>query len=227
MIKKLLITSLMFLFLFNQEAKATGVPVIDVAGIAQMIKDGIVRAKEFSQEIGEAKRRLKEMEATADHYKDMVDGHYSFEDIINDRTLNEHLALGDWKDIYNDSNDLSQLRGEFDMESPSYTTQAKWDRELKEYSAQKRFYEISTARNKKLQNLLDQFTTAINPAAKADLANSINYENAQIKNDSQMMESMTLLMQKKEMFETRNAEIEKRRVWMNEGIPRPQYNKKN
>jgi type IV secretion system protein VirB5 len=226
--KKLLIVILFSIpLLFNQQVKATGIPVVDIAGILQMVVDGFARAKEFSQQIGEAKARLNEMKDSADHYKDMVDGHFDFEALLNDPTLNKHLALDDWKDIYNDTSDLANLRGEFGMYSDDPAVQAKYDRELKQYSAQSRFYDISTNRNKNLQNLLTQFQTAINPAAKADLANSISYESAQIKNDAQMMESMTLMMQQKQMLESRKSERASRENWMETGIDRPVYTPPN
>ena len=77
---------------------------------------------------------------------------------------------------------------------------------------------MSVERNKNLNNLLEQFEIAENPAAKADLANSISFANAQLKNDAQMMETMSLLMQHKETIEANKASYEKIQTLKGEGL---------
>ena len=204
--KKLLVaTALAIPLTFNPVANATGIPVVDVAGILQMVTDGLVRAQEFQQQISEAKNRLNELKNSADHYKEMVEGHFDFETLLNDPLLNQHLALNNWKDIYNNVQDIQSLRDEFDMHSNDPAIQKRYDSELQQYSAQKRFYDSAVKRNKNMKNLLNQFNTATNPAAKADLANSIQFENTQMENDAKMMESMAMLMQQKANYEKTRA----------------------
>lgn len=218
--KKIMVVSLLAIpLMFNNVARATGIPVVDVAGILQMVVDGLARAQEFEQQIKEAKNRLTELKNTADHYKDMVEGHYDFETILNDPLLNEHLALDDWKDIYNDTSNLQSLRDEFDMHSNNPAVQERYDSELQQYSAQKRFYDMSVQRNKNMKSLLNQFNSATNPAAKADLANSIQFENTQLENDAKMMESMTMLMEQKINYEKTRAANEKMEVITGAGMP--------
>jgi type IV secretion system protein VirB5 len=207
--KKFIVMLLVLSLSYNQTVSASGVPTIDIASIIQGLKDALIRAKEFKQQIKEAKNRLNEMRNSSEHYRDMVDGHFDFESILNDPTLNKYLALDDWKDIYNDTSDLSDLRDEFGMVSNNPTTQKKYDRKLQTYSAQSKFYDMSVKRNDNLKDLLAQFTTATNPAAKADLANSIQFENARIKNDAKMMESMTALMEQTATLEHEQRSLEK------------------
>jgi len=208
--KKLFIIALLVLpMTLSQPVNASGVPTIDIAAIIQSLKDALVRAKEFKQQINEAKNRLNEMKNTADHYKDMVEGHFDFEDILNDPNLNKELALDDWKDIYNDTTDLANMRDEFGMVSSDPKIQKMFDKKLQAYRAQTKYYEISKQRNDNLTNLLAQFKTATNPAAKADLANSIQFESAQIKNDSKMMETMTALMEQTSTLEHQQQSVEK------------------
>lgn len=207
--KKLILATLIAAPLTMQPVYATGIPVVDVAGILQMVTEGLARAQEFRQQISEARNRLGQLKDDAEFYKDMVDGHFDFERILNDPTLNQYLALDDWKQIYNDVDDLANLRDEFNMHSDNPAIQKRYDSELKQYAAQERFYEMSVKRNKNLQALLRQFSSATNPAAKADLANSIQFENAQLKNDAEMMETMTTLMQQKQNYEATRAAREK------------------
>ncbi len=166
-----------------------------------MITDGLARAKEFKQNMDEARNRLNEMKSSADHYKKMVDGHFNFEDVLNDPYANQFMALDDWKQIYNDSAGLAELRQEFGMYSDDPVVQRQYDNKLRQYNAQTKFYKASVERNKKMQSLLGQFSTATTPAAKEDIANAIRFEQTQVQNDAQMMATMNTLMEKQRVLE--------------------------
>jgi type IV secretion system protein VirB5 len=219
--KKLIIASLLVIPMSLSLAttvSASGVPTIDIAAIIQSAKAAVIRAKEFQKQLAESEKRLSEMKSQGVHYKDMVDGHYDFESILNNPTLNQNLALDDWKDIYDDTDDLPNLRNEFGMISEDPETQTMYDKELQAYSAQTSFYDTSVQRNNNLNSLLDQFSTATNPAAKADLANSINFENAQIQNDANMMASMTVMMESKRALEKEQRAIAAIELMNGEGL---------
>ncbi|WP_394142880.1 type IV secretion system protein [Vibrio chagasii] len=199
---------------------ASGIPVVDIAGLTQMITDGLARAQEFKQNMEEARNRLSEMQSTADHYKKMVDGHFNFEDVLNDPYANDFMALDDWKQIYNDSTGLAELRQEFGMYSDDPVVQRQYDNKLRQYNAQTKFYKASVERNKKMQSLLGQFSTATTPAAKEDIANAIRFEQTQVQNDAQMMAAMNSLMAKQRVMEADSAARASTKLLLNEGIPR-------
>ncbi|MFA0073411.1 type IV secretion system protein [Vibrio cyclitrophicus] len=199
---------------------ASGIPVVDIAGLTQMITDGLTRAQEFKQNMDEARNRLNEMQSTADHYKKMVDGHFNFEDVLNDPYANDFMALDDWKQIYNDSSGLAELRQEFGMYSDDPVVQRQYDNKLRQYNAQTKFYKASVERNKKMQSLLGQFSTATTPAAKEDIANAIRFEQTQVQNDAQMMAAMNSLMAKQRVMEADSAARASTKLLLNEGIPR-------
>ncbi|OED65897.1 conjugal transfer protein TrbJ [Vibrio tasmaniensis ZS-17] len=199
---------------------ASGIPVVDIAGLTQMITDGLTRAQEFKQNMDEARNRLNEMQSTADHYKKMVDGHFNFEDVLNDPYANDFMALDDWKQIYNDSTGLAELRQEFGMYSDDPVVQRQYDNKLRQYNAQTKFYKASVERNKKMQSLLGQFSTATTPAAKEDIANAIRFEQTQVQNDAQMMAAMNSLMAKQRVMEADSAARASTKLLLNEGIPR-------
>lgn len=199
---------------------ASGIPVVDIAGLTQMITDGLARAKEFKQNMDEARNRLNEMQSTADHYKKMVDGHFNFEDVLNDPYANDFMALDDWKQIYNDSTGLAELRQEFGMYSDDPVVQRQYDNKLRQYNAQTKFYKASVERNKKMQSLLGQFSTAQTPAAKEDIANAIRFEQTQVQNDAQMMATMNTMMEKQRILEAGKRSDEKVKLMFGEGFPR-------
>ena len=205
---------------FPLSVSASGIPVVDIAGLLQMVTDGLARAQEFKQNMDEARNRLGEMKSTADHYKDMVDGHYNFEDILNDPYANQFMAMDDWKQIYDDSTGLAELRQEFDMFSDDPQVQRRYDNKLRMYNAQTKYYKASVERNKKMQTLLIQFSTATTPASKSDIANTIRFEQTQVQNDAQMMATLNKLMENQQRLENGAAARESTRRLLNEGYPR-------
>ncbi len=187
------------------DTHATGIPVVDVASILQMITDGLQEAQQFAQNIQEAQNRLNELKSQGEHYKDMVEGHYNFEDLINDPNINQFMDLSDWKEIYDDTSDLAALRDEFDLHSDNPALQRRYDRKLKQLSTQKKYYEATINRNNQLSDLLDQFNMATTPAAKEDIANAIALHQGQIENDKQMMNAMNSLMKEQQALESSQA----------------------
>jgi type IV secretion system protein VirB5 len=216
--KKIFIILLLITPLAVQNIGASGIPTIDIVSMIQGLKDALVQAKQFKDQISEARNRLNRLKETGKHYKDMVDGHFDWESLLNDPTLNKHLALGNWKKIYDGIGDINNLRDEFHMQSDDPRIQSKWDKQLKAYKVQRDFYYASVKRSENLKNLLKQFSTATNPAAKADLANSIQFENTQVENDAEMMKSMAALMEQKARFEHELSIAESRRKFSEEGI---------
>ncbi|WP_434529569.1 type IV secretion system protein [Vibrio sp. K4] len=179
-----------------------GIPVIDVAGITQMITDSTARAHEFTQSITEARNRLNQMKNQAEHYKSMVEGHYSFEDILTDPNLNDIIDLSDYSDLYDAVDDISDLRDEFGLKSDDPLVQRRYDMQLKQFRFQEMLYERSAKRSERMSRLLGQFETATTPAAKEDLGNSINFEQIQMQNDQQMMVAMSDMLERQKQLET-------------------------
>lgn len=197
---------------------ASGIPTIDIAALIANVKDGLIKVQQFKEKISEAKNRLKQLKATGEHYKEMVDGHINFEDILNDPFLNDHIALGEWKDIYKSIDDISDLRSELDMYSDNPAIQSSYDSKLKQLAVMREFYDMTVERNTNLSNMLDQFTLADNPAAKADLSNSIQFESAQIENDAKMMDTMSAMMEEESALMAEKLAAERMDVAIGSGV---------
>ena len=52
-----------------------------------------------------------------------------------------------------------------------------------------------------MSRLLSQFGSATTPAAKEDLANSINFETMQMQNEQRMMDSMSDMLERRKQLE--------------------------
>ncbi|ELL8242994.1 TPA: conjugal transfer protein TrbJ [Vibrio cholerae] len=211
---------MIFVLVTSSSVYASGIPVVDVASITQMVKDGVVRAKEFQEQMVEARNRLLEMKQQGEHYKQMVEGHYDFEDVLNDPYLNQFIALDDWKEIYDDAQGLEHLRDEFGLYSDDPKVQRRYDSQLRQYQLRQKYYRNSVERNKRMQKLYQEFNGATTPAAKSDIANAISFERMQMQNDDQLMASMDEMMERQQMLERESAARENTRKLFNEGIPR-------
>ncbi|WP_085344650.1 type IV secretion system protein [Vibrio sp. ArtGut-C1] len=180
---------------------ASGIPVVDVAGIAQMITDSATRAQEFSQSISEARNRLNQLKSQAQHYKSMVEGHYGFEEILSDPNLNDAIDLSAYSDLYDAIDDVSDLREEFGLYSDNPVTQRRYDMQLKQLKFQETLYERSAKRQERMSRLLSQFGTATTPAAKEDLGNAINFEKTLMENEQDMMTAMSEMLERQKQLE--------------------------
>jgi len=198
---------------------ATGIPTVDVAAIAEMVANEAENATRFIEDMEEARNRLQEMKEQGEHYKKMVDGHWDYEKILNDPTLNDFFANEEWKDIYDNVTNLDQLRDEFGMYSDDPEVQESYDKELQAYAAREEFYNTAVERNKRMTELLNEFENAATPAQKEDIGNSIRFEQTQIENDAKMMASLNQLMEDQRRLEHSAKEREKFELLYGEGLP--------
>ncbi len=208
------------LTLLSPPTLATGIPVVDVASMVQFATEATTRAAEFAEDITEARKRLSEPKSQGAHYKRMVEGHVDFEDVLYDPTLNSIYSLKDWRTIYNNIEDIADLRQEFDMYSDDPMVQRSYDRQLKEYKMKTIFYENSVKRNENMASLMTQYQSATTPATKADLANAIAFEQTQIQNDAQMQQTLQTVMEEQRINEAKASMRATYDTLMGEGIPR-------
>jgi type IV secretion system protein VirB5 len=207
--------------IFTPGISASGIPVIDVAALTQMATDNIARAEQWGREAkqwttanGISYDQLNQMHAEYSHYKRMVEGHYSFEDILNDpKSLSE---MEGWRELYEQFEDAEQLREQFGVDR----SDDSMDEMLRRYRMVDRFYERSLSRNQILKKLLEEFQKADNPAKKADLANAIALEQTKVKNDEQMMAALSSIKQQED--DIRHSIESKRKInnLFGEGISR-------
>ncbi|MDV6252894.1 type IV secretion system protein [Vibrio sp. EA2] len=203
----------------NASTQASGIPVVDVAGITQMVVDSAQRAQEFTQSINEARNRLNQLKNQADHYKSMVEGHYGFEEILSDPNLNDVIDLSTYNNLYDAIDDISDLRSELELYSDDPVIQRRYDMQLKQFRFQEMLYKRSTERNQRMGRLLSQFGTATTPAAKEDLANSINFETMQMQNEQRMMDSISDMLERQKTLEAQQRSLKLKQQVFGEGIP--------
>ena len=189
--------------LFGSIPAHAGIPVIDVASIAETIKNAAIQAKNFKDQMQEARGRLAELKHQVQGLKDIKDsteGNYGdiFGDLLNNPTVSEMFALDDWRSIYNDLGAIEDLRDEFNMWSDQPETQQRFDSALKMYSFKQKSYEASVNRQSRIQKISNQMSLADNPAKKADLSNALAFEQSQQQNDSALVARLDELMKERD-----------------------------
>jgi type IV secretion system protein VirB5 len=195
----------------------SGIPVIDVAGIAQFAKEAVTQAKQFKDrmdavrnQIAEAKNQLDEAKRQGEFYKNMVEGHWSIEDVFNNPAASQYLANSNWESIYSEIGDIDNLRDKFDLKSDNPATQKQYDSMLKQYAFQEKTYNLSVERQNRIMQLTNMLKSADTPSKKADLANSIQFERVQLANDSKMMADLDSLMKRQETLETNSRVLKQK-----------------
>lgn len=208
MLKK---TALAIALIVSSPSYSAGIPTIDVAAIAQMVKDGVEQVQRFKEQmdavrsqIEEAKNQLNEAKRQGQFYEDMVNNYTDvFENALIIPDASDYLTHGSWDSIYDSqSNDINSLRNKYGLKSDDPKMQAYYDSLLQNHSLQEKQYESSVARQNRLVTLSQLFQSADTPAKKADLANSLEFEKIQLENERALAANMQALMQQQRNLET-------------------------
>lgn len=188
----------------STNALATGIPVVDVVGNMNMVREIAQQAQQFQQTIEQARSQ-------ANHYKSMVEGSTNwYQSSIDGGNLNDILS-SDWKQFYDgiSGSKLTLLRSKYNMissqgvDSPE---QKIMDTKLKELAIQDEMYSRSLKRNQRLDRLKTQLSSADTPQSRESLMSAIQLESMQMQNDQQLLSAMTSMQHA-------NAEQERREAY--------------
>lgn len=173
-------------------ANATGIPVVDVAGLAQ----AVLQVQQQLTEIQEAKNRLKSMT-----------GNVGLGSLVNDpavkQALNQYLPKG-YSDISQvmqngDAGALQSIINNIKSQEAGYAGKGKERLAAAVMLNQANMEGLMKSLDVRSQNvnrLVGQINATTDVSSKADLANSLNAENASINVE---MNRMNILMKQSEM----------------------------
>jgi type IV secretion system protein VirB5 len=198
------------------QVNASGFPTVDILASIQRGLEYVEQAARFKKEIEAWKNEINEMKRQGDHYKSMVEGHFDFEDILNDPYVSAFMQRENWED-----GDISEMRNQYGMKSDNPQLQRNYDNILRQQKIQEDMYGVSVKRSERMSGLLNQFDSAETPAAKADIANSLRFEQVQMQNDTQMMEHLIATMERQRLLDKGARMRELQRKLLGDGIPPP------
>lgn len=198
MMKKGLLAFIGMSVLSQQLAFASGIPVVDVAGIAQMIQDGIQQANEAMNQLNATRQQIEDFKNAAEAEKKRFEGNWKLSDVLSDPTLTSYLPSDDWQKIYDGSRDVSALREEYGLYSENEDEQKVFDSMLTDIDVLQDSYSATVKRTENIKNLAAYMDQAQTPQQKADYQNRIAYEQLQIQNEKIKIDTVAALMEKRQ-----------------------------
>jgi len=198
------------------QVNASGFPTVDILASVQRGLEYVEQAARFKKEIDAWKNQINETKSQGEHYKSMVEGHFDFEDILNDPYVSAFMQRENWND-----GDISDMRNQYGMKSDNPQLQRNYDNILRQQKMQEDMYAVSVKRSERMGDLLNQFDSAKTPAAKDDIANTLRFEQVQMQNDMQMMEYLTATMERQRLLDKGARMRELQRKLLGDGIPPP------
>ncbi|MCY1286045.1 P-type DNA transfer protein VirB5 [compost metagenome] len=185
-------------------ASGGGIPTVDVANLAQMVQDAQAQAQQALDALNTAKEGIAQAKQQYEHYQSIVTGNDKLGDFLNDPALNRVLPMGDWADMYEDVQDIADLRGRYGLTSKNKDVQAKFDQLLAMTGALEANYNASTERVKNAEKLRQKLDEVQTPQEKEDLNLRYQQEFLELQNQQLRLANMKYLDEQKAIITDRN-----------------------
>ncbi len=183
-------------------ALASGIPVVDVTGIAQMVTNATQQAQQALDMLNAQKETISQAKSQFDHIKSISEGNWNMGDVLNDPTLNSYLPAKSWSDIYNSTADLVGLRQKYGLTSSNPILQKRFDNLLTNLNVLQKSYESSAQRQRNIEQLSRYMNSSNTPQQREDLANRLQYEQIQLANERTRLDTIQRLMDLQQQAET-------------------------
>lgn len=174
---------------------ASGIPVVDVAGIAQMLQSATQQAAQALDQLNATKNAMMAEKAR-------FEGNWSLADVLNDPTLISYLPSKDWQDLYTSGRDFTQLRKKYNLVSNNPIKQKAFDGMLANLDVMEKSYESTVKRQKNIEDLSRYMNSAQTPQQKSDFSNRLAFEQVQLANEKSRLDSLNVLMKQKKDLES-------------------------
>lgn len=156
---------------FNSHAN---IAVVDIAAIAKTVEEGLTRAQEAANNLAKLKEQYEQSVKYAEDQKKRLEG---FSDFSNGFDSASSYMKDSLEQITKDaSNNLSEVRNAYGLNSDSTNIQARYDATLKMIKIYDDFNDSLQSRAHRMQKLQESFSKATTPQEKTDLANQLNAE---------------------------------------------------
>lgn len=181
-----------------------GIPTVDVASIAQMIRDAQAQAQQALDALKTAKDGIAQAKAQYEHYKGIAIGNDQLGAFLNDPALNRLLPMGDWSAMYDDIKGISDLRQKYGLISTNKEVQRKFDQLLAVAGALEANYNASTERVKNAEKLRQKLDEVQTPQQKEDLNLRYQQEFLELQNQQLRLANMKYLDEQKAIITDSN-----------------------
>lgn len=202
--KKKLIAAILCGAVCTTTVHASGIPVVDVASIAQAVQNALEAAQHAKEQMAAYANIINQAKSQFEETKDMISGNWKLGDFV-DQQLIDQIIPDDWQDIYNDLDNLESLRNKFDLKSDIPEIQEQYDKMLSGFDFLEKSEELNKERAENLKELGNLLNSAETPQQKDDLKLRIQLEQVNIQNEQIRLANVSALMENQEKLERKKS----------------------
>ncbi|EDR3562102.1 conjugal transfer protein [Salmonella enterica subsp. enterica serovar Benue] len=199
--KKSIIAATLLGAAFTSTVNASGIPVVDVASIAQSVQNALEAAQHAKEQMTAYTNIINQAKSQFEETKDMISGNWKLGDFV-DQQLIDQVIPSDWQDIYNDLDNLESLRDKFNLKSDIPEVQEQYDQMLAGYEFLENSEKLNKERADNLKQLGNLLNSAETPQQKDDLKLRIQLEQVNIQNEQNRIANVSALMEQQEKLDT-------------------------
>lgn len=173
-------------------AIASGIPTVDVAGIATTIAENLKTLAQLKQQLDALNEQINQAKQFANDTKRRFEGNWNLGDLISNddflRTLPQKtrdILIGNAASF-----DIGKLRSKYGLLSDNSQTQKSYDALMKYAERLNAVYENTLKRIKNLEKIRDLANAATTPAQKQDVANKLTLEQLSFNQEQQALQQM-------------------------------------
>lgn len=181
-------------------ASASGIPTVDAATLAQSVLNGLEAAQQAKDQMQAYADQMNQAKDLFEQNKDMISGNWKLGDFLDSQLMNNILP-SDWEKIYNNIEDLTNLREKFGLTSDDPSVQKQYDKLLAGYDVMNKSLEANNQRVENLQKLGGLLNSANTPQQKEDLNLRFQMEYVNMQNEQIRLQNVSALMEKQKELE--------------------------
>ncbi|EAO4976661.1 conjugal transfer protein [Salmonella enterica] len=206
--KKHLAASIALVMSFSlcQPVFSAGVPTVSVAELAQLVQNAQQQAQQALAQLEKAKEAIQQAKSQYEHYKSIMEGNDKLGSFLNDPYVNQLLPARDWQDIYNQTQDLTDLRKRYGVSGYEPEVQKVFDKLLRQAGVLEEQYKATNIRKKNAETLRNKLNEVQTPAEREQLALRYQQEQLELANQQMQLQNTRYLMEQQEKLEQKKKE---------------------
>ncbi|HGB4217345.1 TPA: type IV secretion system protein [Salmonella enterica subsp. enterica serovar Bovismorbificans] len=182
-------------------ATVAGVPTVSVPELSQLIQNAQQQAKQALAQLEKAKEAIQQAKSQYEHYKSVTEGNDKLGAFLNDPYVNQLLPVRDWQDIYNQTQDLTDLRKRYGVSGYEPQEQKFFDSLLMQIGVLEEQYKATNTRIKHAEGLRQQLDTVTTPKEREQLALRYQQERLELETQQVQLQNTRYLMEEKKRLE--------------------------
>ncbi|MDI5530296.1 conjugal transfer protein, partial [Salmonella enterica subsp. enterica serovar Cerro] len=189
-----------------QPAFSAGVPTVSVAELAQLVQNAQQQAQQALAQLEKAKEAIQQAKSQYEHYKSIMEGNDKLGSFLNDPYVNQLLPARDWQDIYNQTQDLTDLRKRYGVSGYEPEVQKVFDKLLRQAGVLEEQYKATNIRKKNAETLRNKLNEVQTPAEREQLVLRYQQEQLELANQQTQLQNTRYLMEQQEKLEQKKKE---------------------